>query len=746
MPSQQYTEMQVALQARQRLELPLLGMMWLGMLVLAGVDHNWFYLGAGSFAVGANLWAVRRRREVYAHSLFVKAGVVLSVVVMGLEMASLRVPPVLAAAHGLVLIQICKLLDHKTNRDYVQMVVISGMTVIPAAIFCTSPWGALLIPVYVVLLIHVGMVLTVKRGLEASLSAQLPGDSATANPRQALWNSMRAWPGGSMGLRVPLVALAFFAAGTAFFLIAPRESRSFTMEAMLEGPSRLAVAAHRPQVVLGQARRIHQSDEVVMRVQTPRHSPSIRYLRGATYDSYRQARWYSKGSAGSYLPPLPLPPELRQALVTVNISMDRSLLPWLFTPYPTLWVAREGEVQRGDRELSYFWQEERLEDRPIVYQANVWPQPLAAPQREALAEQRRLYEAHTGKQEAQMDVPPLVEATARQWCRDLLEQRRFGTGDPDALDMAIAQHLARQLGQHCGYTLDLTGVDPDREPLEDFLFHTRRGNCEYFASALAVMASSLGVKARLASGYLMHEFNPVTRQYVVRQRDAHAWVEVFTPSGDWQIVDATPLACQAPPREGLPALLGQYVDAVQAFWYGRILGYNGYLRERLGLRIWEASLVLWHAGRLRVQQAGRWAWEALVSGETELILARLSGLLGVLALGVFALLLWRTSARARHRRARAKGQCWANLLLVPELVDRLGDSSHGEADFATLRERALGGAASLGLDSAVIGRLVDLYYRARWGGWSADEQTVQQARRQARQLALSGGIRLGRQI
>ena len=65
-----------------------------------------------------------------------------------------------------------------------------------------------------------------------------------------------------------------------------------------------------------------------------------------------------------------------------------------------------------------------------------------------------------------------------------------------------------------------------------------RGHCEYFAAAMTLMCQSLGIQARVATGYRCDEYNDFSRRFVVRQSQAHAWVEVLTPEG-WRTFDPT---------------------------------------------------------------------------------------------------------------------------------------------------------------------------------------------------------------
>jgi protein-glutamine gamma-glutamyltransferase len=89
------------------------------------------------------------------------------------------------------------------------------------------------------------------------------------------------------------------------------------------------------------------------------------------------------------------------------------------------------------------------------------------------------------------------------------------------------------------YSLDLKATG--NEPLADFLFDKKSGHCEYFATAMAVMLRTQGVETRLVNGFQLGEYNQTAGMYIVKQRDAHSWVEVYFPASDsWVPFDPTP--------------------------------------------------------------------------------------------------------------------------------------------------------------------------------------------------------------
>ena len=126
---------------------------------------------------------------------------------------------------------------------------------------------------------------------------------------------------------------------------------------------------------------------------------------------------------------------------------------------------------------------------------------------------------------------------------DALQQRVTTTGDDRdfRLMRAALDHLRRG-----GYEYTLTPPRLGRNSVDEFLFDTRRGFCEHYSSAFVVLMRSLGIPARVVTGYQGGELNPIDGFVTVRQSDAHAWSEVWLKGRGWVRVD--PTAAVAPVR------------------------------------------------------------------------------------------------------------------------------------------------------------------------------------------------------
>jgi len=157
-----------------------------------------------------------------------------------------------------------------------------------------------------------------------------------------------------------------------------------------------------------------------------------------------------------------------------------------------------------------------------------------------------------------------------------------------------AAAVENYLKTHYGYTLQLPTTTL-ADPLANFLFERRQGHCEYFASSMAVMLRTLGIPSRVVNGFRSDEFNDLTGNYVVRAKDAHAWVEAFFPGYGWQTFDPTPPANAGTPQGWDRALL--YFDAAASFWREWVISYDTSHQLELGQAALSGTRGVWEQAR-----------------------------------------------------------------------------------------------------------------------------------------------------
>jgi hypothetical protein len=116
------------------------------------------------------------------------------------------------------------------------------------------------------------------------------------------------------------------------------------------------------------------------------------------------------------------------------------------------------------------------------------------------------------------------------------------------------------------YSLDAPLAELDH-PLEEFLFSRKTGYCEHYATAMVMMLRTIGIPARLVTGFLATEWNEYGSYYLVRQQDAHAWVEMHLPHSGWITMDPTPPSIESFGGDS-PAwhALGRMLDTIRLQW------------------------------------------------------------------------------------------------------------------------------------------------------------------------------------
>ncbi len=153
----------------------------------------------------------------------------------------------------------------------------------------------------------------------------------------------------------------------------------------------------------------------------------------------------------------------------------------------------------------------------------------------------------------------------------------------------IIQRALRMFNQE-NFFYTLTPQLLNGDPVDDFLFRTREGFCEHYASAFTVMMRAAGIPARVVAGYQGGRFNPVGDYFIVYQRDAHAWAEVWLKDRGWVRVD--PTSAVAPERveqgiiDALPDAIADVPVVFGQMQFSRNLWQN--LRD-----IWDAANNQW---------------------------------------------------------------------------------------------------------------------------------------------------------
>jgi len=493
---------------------------------------------------------------------------------------------IIAFAHLVILIQAIKLFGLNGNKDYYQLYGLSFFGLISAAglTFSLSFVFSFLFYLLMVtwtLILHHFKVETERAGRGPNVGMRSSGTSIL---------TMRFL------MSVSLIAFLAFFITLAFFYTIPRVGFGYLRSR--NDTRRLSGFSH--TVDLGVFGPVELDRKVVMRVEVPRGRESLRtapiHWRGIVFDYYNGRSWESKAPVHRLVRSGPddifrIREEtgtghvIEQVFYMEPLNIDVVFsVPGIFSVSGSFRYLRADKI--GNIKLPLF-----------VGRDARWKYTVRSEM--AFTEDGR-------------ELSPIAPPTGNDQDYSLqLPERSADIGE-------LAQHVVRDLGEdfervealerflkaNYTYSLDVER-NPAYAPIDDFLFHQKRGYCEHFATAMTLMVRSLGIPARLVSGFLGGEWNEFGKYYLLRQRHAHTWVEVYSPQMGWVIFDPTPSGVG--PGRSLPIIRGlfQFVDALRLRWNRYVINYR--LRDQI------IAVRTAHRNSIRLRQIGRRLLEALKS-------------------------------------------------------------------------------------------------------------------------------------
>ncbi|MFQ3582013.1 DUF3488 domain-containing protein [Chloracidobacterium validum] len=355
---------------------------------------------------------------------------------------------------------------------------------------------------------------------------------------------------------------------TPMFFILPRWNtgllaQSFSEDTAMTGFSDLSIS-------LGSVGSIKTDERTAMRVRVDGPLSPDRHWRGMVMTQFDGREWTRPEAqqrmaigqrAGKYVlderRPGPLTTQVFYVEPMTTGALFHSGEPWF--AYNIRGLARDA--------VGTFYRAERGTRLSYTVETSLSEVPAARLRQDPLQ-----YDART--RETFLQLPPAFDTRITQLAREVATAATNGYDQARAIEAYLKTRYV--------YTLDLQrGSEPD--PIVDFLFETRRGHCEYFASAMALMCRSLGLATRLAGGYHLGEYNHVNQTYIVRQADAHAWVEVYFPqTGTWVEFDPTPsvAGARANTADWLAATR-RYIEALRMFYIDYVVAYDAQRQRAL---------------------------------------------------------------------------------------------------------------------------------------------------------------------
>lgn len=278
------------------------------------------------------------------------------------------------------------------------------------------------------------------------------------------------------------------------------------------------------------------------------------------------------------------------------------------------------------------------------------------------------------------------------------------------------------------YQMDVQMRDPEHF-LEDFLFRERSGNCEYFATAMVYMLRTLGIPSRIVTGFYSSEWNDYGKYFVVRQENAHSWVEVWFDTFGWMTFDPSPQTGVARYVAPMPLIrqLLWFLDSLRFHWYRYVIDYN--FRDQRSLTRWvqQRSGPLWAAAGSLLKAVRTLTATLGPPQSREMRLPALFLLIVLVgALGMVLFLLVRDLIRPRAAKAhlaRYKGEGQVPFYNI--ILERLSALGFARRSQQTPREFAHSVVSLRSLYGDLI-PVTESYYRVRYnqGTLTLEEEQV----------------------
>jgi len=188
-----------------------------------------------------------------------------------------------------------------------------------------------------------------------------------------------------------------------------------------------------------------------------------------------------------------------------------------------------------------------------------------------------------------LQAPPRMERIGR-----LARSVTAGISDDSGKALAIERYLR----ENYTYSLDTPKPPADMTSIEDFLFHSKRGYCEHYATAMVMMLRLAGIPSRIVNGFYGGEQNAFGGYTIVRQSDAHSWVEAVI-GGRWKRFDPTPAV-----YAGNPSQVSLYLDMLRMKWNRYVVAFSAadqrgimrFITVPFGLHGLPAFRIKWGAG------------------------------------------------------------------------------------------------------------------------------------------------------
>lgn len=498
----------------------------------------------------------------------------------------------IATLHVVVLTGAAKLYSLHSSRDYLSLGLLAVLEVMTAALLTVSGLFFVLFLIFLLLLVATLVAHEMCQAQQAA--AEAAGDEGAALPAAAAPAAPAPrWPLLRFSL---LLSLGVALASVAIFFVLPRT----TLGAWSSNHPASGLSGFSDEVRLGSIASLQRTNNPVMHIRVTSADPPVDPAtfqdipwRGRGLSTFDGKRWYTpepptlRGTRSGLLDVNSISLRQPPRIVRYQVTLEPLSSPVLFFPATLLRAATHYHLLAWDRSTGTL-----ASPLPDGTDAGFAGTSYSGVSNLAQPPPEQLRAESSGEARLRYDLRPFIQLPNDLDPRVRALARSITLHTPRN-NWDRMQALTNYLQAHYQYSLD--DLPQGSDPLATFLFDQPTGDCEYFASALAVMARTLDIPTRVVNGFVVGSYNPLSGEYLVRGGDAHSWVEAFFPApydsqitpeyrradrGTWVAFDATPAAA-AGGGDASSFWPGMLLDALSSFWQERFINYDWVQQTRL---------------------------------------------------------------------------------------------------------------------------------------------------------------------
>ncbi|MBI5047955.1 MAG: DUF3488 domain-containing protein [Deltaproteobacteria bacterium] len=592
-----------------------------------------------------------------------------------------------ASVRFLTILMVAKLFDLKTNRDYATLYLLTFFQLLAASASTVNLSFLFALALYILTGIWALTIFNLKRDWEEKSVAHNEIAKNILDPYFFI-------------VTAGLAALSLIITLSLFFVI-PRMGVGFFPK---QTADTIKISGFSEKIDIGDLGPIKLDPSIVMRVElsgykTP--ATSRLYFRGISFDTYNGAQWQQtikelvalhKNSKGIWN----LKSEIQNSnseIIIQTILLEPIETNVIFAASTGIGVSGNFQNIAADKMGSFYL------PAPFYSRIEYTAYSLLPAHPKPILPEQSYYK----------EVPLQYLHIPSGLDRVSVLVKGITSGKKTPLDKAIS--IEEYLKKNYRYTLS-PGI-PDRSirkqegknPVEDFIFYTKAGYCEQYATTMAIMLRTIGIPSRIVTGFLPGEWNKFGNYFIIRNRDAHSWVEAYMPGAGWTTFDPTPSADTVGAMPAATTAIGLYIDTLKWKWNRYIVNYS--FQDQMNL----AKTVEGKGRSMLSKLRGSFNTKTVASKWKDMLLL-------ITAVVIAAIIL--ITIRSLVLRAKGKTR-WPNTpLFYKDMLVLLAKKGKTKKT----GETALEFADSVAIEG--VKAATDIYYNIRFGGHKpTDEEKAQ---------------------